>query len=437
MMILFLLSTIGPKRRRLGAASLLILCLLVLVVSATHYVSLGRWSLDSDHLVPRMILPHHKHHIAESRSTTEESRGKRWSLLSRISRQIVSRTRRTMHRRHDADENHHPSVAKSSTFAENSASYASILWKGGHQSSRPSSQRKRWFLGSSLFRRFHFRRSATAPTINEIQIFHAEESDQVTSNNNIDQEHRILSSLTEPIIAQDVWDHLTGHEFPEHPDRLLLLDRLAATGERLARNDLSDDWIQWRPYGAHDDLEDGHIHVWTGQAKREGRGSNVPWIKTRSILPMTPEEMKDLLLDSDRVKTYNPWSLGRKDYWKLDENTKIVKNRTQPPIGSKPMVSVTLLHARPLQEANAWIVVSRAIGGKLFLDSDDQGSGRSDILFGINLLQPYDDDSCLVTAVTHVDSSAVPSMLAEKLGVKGAIKFVKDIRKLKVPVSAN
>jgi len=436
-MILFLLSTISPKRRRLGAASLLILCFLVLVVSATHFVSLGRWSLDSDHhLIPRMTLPHHKHHTAESRSTIEQPRGKRWSVLSRISRHFGSRKRRTMHEGNDADENHHSLAATSSTFAKNSVSYASILWKGGHQSPRSSSQTRRWFFGSSLFRRFNFRRSSTAPTIDDIQVFHFED-DEAALSNNLDQEHRMLTSLTEPIIAQDVWDHLTGREFPEHPDRSLLLDRLAATGERLARNDVSDDWIQWRPYGAHDDLEDGHIHVWTGQAKRQGRGSNVPWIKTRSILPMTPEDMKDLLLDSDRVKTYNPWSLGRKDYWKLDENTKIVKNRTQPPIGSKPMVSVTLLHARPLQEANAWIVVSRAIGGKLFMDAEDQASGRSDILFGINLLQPYDDDSCLVTAVTHVDSSAVPSMLAEKLGVKGAIKFVKDIRKLRVPVSAN
>jgi hypothetical protein len=54
---------------------------------------------------------------------------------------------------------------------------------------------------------------------------------------------------------------------------------------------------------------------------------------------------------------------------------------------------------------------------------------------GVNLIQPVDDDSCMLTAVTHAYSAVMPAMLAERLGVKGAIKFVKDIRALRVPAS--
>jgi hypothetical protein len=54
----------------------------------------------------------------------------------------------------------------------------------------------------------------------------------------------------------------------------------------------------------------------------------------------------------------------------------------------------------------------------------------------VNLLQPVGDDSSLVTAITHVQSTIVPAMLAESLGVKGAIQFVSDLRRLRTMVPA-
>jgi hypothetical protein len=80
--------------------------------------------------------------------------------------------------------------------------------------------------------------------------------------------------------------------------------------------------------------------------------------------------------------------------------------------------------------------VSRAVGGREYCDDEDADCGRSDILLGINLLEPVGDDSTLVTAITHVQSSVVPSMMAEGLGVKGAIKFVHDLRRLRLKVPA-
>jgi hypothetical protein len=247
---------------------------------------------------------------------------------------------------------------------------------------------------------------------------------------------------------------------------------LAVMGEAVARQDASSEWIEWQEYGRSgsatsrgggggDDeknksLHNGEIQVWTGRCVSSSPhttqpyfGAQLPFVKTRSIIPFAVDEMVDLLLDSSRVQLYNPWSLGRRDCWVAvaaddgDNNnpvptvTKIVKNRVQPPLGSKAMVSTTLLHARPaLSNDGSWVVVSRSVGhngSALFAapSDDDATAGRSDILLGVNLLQPVSENSCILTAATHVYSSAVPTLLAERLGVQSAIKFVKDMRKLK------
>jgi hypothetical protein len=286
----------------------------------------------------------------------------------------------------------------------------------------------------------------------------------------------MLESLTQPLIPEHTRYQMTGSEFQDHPE---LLASLAAMGEAVARSEEEKgEWIEWHVYGGShtpkdsnaqmQSLLDGAIHVWTGKSvvpatvkssdpskpPTQFFGSQLPFIKTRSIIPFAVEEMVDLLLDSSRVQLYNPWSLGRRDCWiavsdasttsattgdKVPERTitKIVKNRVQPPLGSKAMVSTTLLHARPaLSDDGSWIVVSRSVGhnGSVRFAAptdDDSTAGRSDILLGVNLLQPVSDDSCILTAVTHVYSSAVPTLLAERLGVQSAVKFVKDMRKLK------
>jgi hypothetical protein len=253
-------------------------------------------------------------------------------------------------------------------------------------------------------------------------------------------ESSMLQALIQTLIPKPVWDQLQGDEFKRFPD---LLDGLSKTGEQLARQDFSNLWIDWKIHSSGgDSLEDGDVLVWTGKSLKEGYGSAVPWIKTRSIIPLAADEMVELLMDSSRVTTYNPWSLGRIDCWVADPDpvnptrqTKIVKNRVQPPMGAKPAVSVTMLHARPVAVDGTWLAISRATGGNLYPEHDQDAVGTSDILLGVNLIQPVDEDSCMLTAVTHAYSAVMPGMLAERLGVKGALKFVKDIRALVVPAN--
>ncbi|KAL7578183.1 hypothetical protein ACA910_012615 [Epithemia clementina (nom. ined.)] len=260
-----------------------------------------------------------------------------------------------------------------------------------------------------------------------------------------------LKRLVDPLIPQSLWDRLTGNEFPEHME---LLDDLARMGYKLAANDESNDWVAWTRVSSSfkQGLEDGAIHVWTGRARLRNNdsssyyGAAAPFIKSRSIVPMSPMEMIDLMLDSSRVKTYNKWSMGRQDLWKSsNERTKIVQNTNKVPVGSKPLRSTTLLHACPVDarmtskpttggsggDQTAWLLLSRATGPQ----PEDKNIGTSDILLGVNLIQPLDDGQSVLTAITHVYSTAVPGVLAEKLGVKSAVKFVKDMRGLVVPAA--
>ena len=255
-----------------------------------------------------------------------------------------------------------------------------------------------------------------------------------------------LKHLMDPLIPQSLWNRLTGNEFPEHME---LLEGLARTGYRLSSNDESNEWVAWTKVSSSfkESLEEGGIHVWTGRKSSDDKsyyGAAAPFIKSRSIVPLSPMEFIELLLDSNRVKAYNKWSTGRLDLWKSsDERTKIVQNTNNVPVGGKPLRSTTLLHACPVDslfpskktqkpgEETSWLLLSRAVGPQ----PEDKNIGTSDILLGVNLIQPHGEGESVLTAITHVYSTAVPGMLAEKLGVKSAIKFVKDIRGMVVPVS--
>merc|ERR1719333_1402793 len=104
--------------------------------------------------------------------------------------------------------------------------------------------------------------------------------------------------------------------------------------------------------------------VYIGKAKVEGHGSNLPLIKTKSLLPLAAEEMADLLMDSSRVKIYNKLSVGRNDVQTLGPSTKIVCNLTKPLIAKSNMVSCTMMHSQKLKDdSNDYFVVSRATPG--------------------------------------------------------------------------
>ena len=245
----------------------------------------------------------------------------------------------------------------------------------------------------------------------------------------------IRIAASQPIIPEDAWNQMTGDEFEDAG----LVDALAKTGLQMATTHDNNGWVDWKeslPPSLDASLDDGEVLVFTGRSTRPGFGSMVPWIKSVSILPMTPSEGANLMMDSTRVKSYNSLSLGREDLKNLKttqnsnlhQESKIVRNVVQLPVANSKVESVTLLHSRQLPDGSH-LLVSRAIGGTKY-SSDDAKVGKSYILLGVNLFSPVKGSAneCRMTAVTHAYSPGVPLMLAGKVGVKSAKNFIKDIR---------
>ena len=283
-------------------------------------------------------------------------------------------------------------------------------------------------------------------------------SSSTSSTSSTSQSTQDRYAMTRPIIPLSIsLDEQTGEEFSD-PDTI---DVLCSSGlEMLATdNDDNNDWIEWKMHDATKKLlrdnsdsemsvlEQGEVMVYIGKAKQEGHGSKLPLIKTKSILPLSSDEMVDLLMDSSKVKIYNKLSVGRTDVKTLNDGyvndgtadgttkmkTKIVCNLTKPPIAKTTMVSCTMIHSRqlsgPSEDHRRCLVVSRATPG-MITDSNMIDMPRNDILLGVNLLEDIEGSSneCIMTAVTHVYSPALPTILAKKMGVSSAINFVKDIR---------
>ncbi len=223
------------------------------------------------------------------------------------------------------------------------------------------------------------------------------------------------------------------------------IDQLASNGLRLAEGGEVTGWPKWAPNGdtgkrlAENPQADGDdVYVWTGSFGSSCHGSELPAIRTQGVIPKSAKDITELLMDSSRVKVYNSMSLGRKDLkvfqsgihtksklWGEGE-TKIVENRTKPPLTSKTLVFQTLMHARVLSDGR-YLVVSRAV-----TDGSPSADGevQSEIILGVNILAPLSDTSCRLTSITHVNSPLVPKMMAQSVGVKGAINFINDMRSL-------
>lgn len=235
--------------------------------------------------------------------------------------------------------------------------------------------------------------------------------------------------LTQPLISQEAWDASTGREFQDER----FVEALTHSGLDLCTTN-ANDFVDWYPHPNTEKLleeqqggslllamqEEGDVLVYVGKAKKEGVvGGHLPLIKTQSILPISAHDMATLLMDSTKVKIYNKMSLGRKDVKILNKNTKIVRNLIQPPMGGSKMFTITLMHSRKLHGndplplnttpyKNGYIVVSRAVPGKMGEDKEDNNDladmTRNEILLGVNLLQDMGPNQCIMTAVTHVYS---------------------------------
>ena len=319
---------------------------------------------------------------------------------------------------------------------------------------------------------------------------------QSTAATTTNTRHELALQLSQPLIPQEAWDRMmmmmTSRGDEEKDGDLLgedeeAVEALTKSGLQLCRaatmttsptidghHAKQKNLVEWVPHPSTtkvlDDhgqnkeaaLKEGNVLVYVGTILQENVvGGGLPMIKTESILPMAARDMANLLMDSSKVPIYNKMSLGRTDV-KIIHNknnkdptspffsiTKIVRNITRPPLAQSSMVSVTLMHSRPLRDddhlvsTDGFVVVSRAVPG--MVGEEFQEMPRNDILMGVNVLQDrriappvgnnehqqhqqQPPDECFMTAVTHVYSPALPKLLAKSMGVTSAVNFVRDIR---------
>ena len=310
-------------------------------------------------------------------------------------------------------------------------------------------------------------------------------------------EEWVIDGVTQPLIPIEIWEGennvMTGEELYGE----VAMESLAKTCIQMAED--SDHLVDWKPADKvtsaameeessqsnlpDEMLKEGKILVWTGKFKSLGYGSDLPVVKTKSVLPLSPISFSELLMDSSKIKLYNKISLGRTDEKILfknecSEEAKIVRNISKPPVSKRKLEFFTFMHSRRLHPGDVrkgilgggvasnvsedgstngdigYLVVSRAVNGGVWSEkrsfaetksSDQSSSGddnadgsesdkplRCEILLGVNVIRsiPGHPNKCEVTAITHVKSAKVPKILATKLGVSGAINFINDIRDL-------
>jgi hypothetical protein len=216
-----------------------------------------------------------------------------------------------------------------------------------------------------------------------------------------------------------------------------------------------------------DVVDNDSVLIWSGKVLHGFYGNDVPLVRAAAIINSSPNDLVQLLLDSNRVREYNEMSLGRTDLLVLqrsmqedgDDNvdvdyerestasdassfggvTKIVRSQSRPPMLRKTLQTTSLMHARPLRDKSGYIVLTRGV--TLASEStnsaattaliDNAGIVIAEILNGVNIIRHVDGNpnQCLLIAVHHVRSPILPLMLARRLGVQAVAHFIQDLRK--------
>jgi len=196
------------------------------------------------------------------------------------------------------------------------------------------------------------------------------------------------------------------------------------------------------------------VLVWSAQCAHDGHGSQYPMVKARGLVPTSALKLVELLLDSNRVKSYNKMSLGRTDehcfFTKGVDSTdicpttgiqgelKIVHSKSQPPVIRKPVELHLLLHARRLHsegEAAKYITIGRSVWetAEGTAKAVDSSATRCEMLLSANMIRELENTSsgekwCEITTITHAVSPGIPMTLGRRVGLAAAANYVRDIR---------
>ena len=224
-----------------------------------------------------------------------------------------------------------------------------------------------------------------------------------------------LLDATGAALAGDAAASLEGVD----PRYLPLLRSLEEEGHK-ALGEEGEDW--------HQVSEKEDTKVWKRQQAEDAYGREYPCLKLSTVLHAPADAVMDLLIDSERVAEYNKYSKGRQDVAQVGPNTKIVRNRTLPPLQKRAHEFCTIMH-----------VVRRPDGSQVMLTKYTEhpevprssAFARSEIILGVTEVRPHptDPNRAQLTTVSHVKSAGVPPFIAEKFSVRGVVDFADSLRK--------
>ncbi len=173
------------------------------------------------------------------------------------------------------------------------------------------------------------------------------------------------------------------------------------------------------------------IKVWKKWLPSDCCGSEFPCVKATGILRASPEDILALLFDSKRTKEYNAYSICRVDIEKLDESTKVVWNRTKPPLSKRNHDFCSLMQMSWDEEGKKGTLLTTATSHPLAPKSKD--SVRSKIQVGLTVVKPYpngDSANCYcshVTTLSHIVIKCAPNWVVNKAAGQNALEFLKSV----------
>lgn len=207
----------------------------------------------------------------------------------------------------------------------------------------------------------------------------------------------------------------------------------SVSGTSLLMSSTAEDNTEW------DNILKSEVLKWT----RSDPNSSGPMLRTQGIIDMSPTNLKELLLDCDRVSLYNKNMVEKENITTLDGivngEARIIRSVMKFPFVGTTMTTLSLTHARPLDNSNnnnddnisgGYIIVSQSVG-------DDSSSGDSNMessnpYYSISIIQPViaNPNMTMLINVAQTSNVPIPKFLVHKVVFMSAVDFFKNLRAL-------
>jgi START domain len=179
--------------------------------------------------------------------------------------------------------------------------------------------------------------------------------------------------------------------------------------------------------------KDGDIEVWKAAGPKWpwGTDDDKRWncLKGTVRIDASPKDLRRLLLDSEKAKLLNRYSLGRTDVDVINPHCKVVWTRSKLPYTLKPFDFCSIMYDFTDRKGNV-IIVSKAVEHSHLPPSPS--FARSQIIFSLNVLSPVPNNPGATDYISigHVKYSGIHPYLVARSGFAGTANYLKHLREV-------